>query len=125
MAHQCSCCRTLVVTTLCCCRVQICENGKTEIRAVIKYLVKKLKKAKEIHADFQNTLGDSAPSYLLLPSVLYWLDGVAIAAQTVEIDPLGHVRVVEALQNFVQKCNSMILPEVHIHIAGVQQFHCH
>ena len=25
--------------------------------------------------------------------------------QTVEIDPLGHVRVVEALQNFVQKCD--------------------
>lgn len=36
---------------------------KTEIRAVIKYLVKKDKKANEIHADFQNTLGDSAPSY--------------------------------------------------------------
>ena len=25
--------------------------------------------------------------------------------QTVEIGPLGHVRVVEALQNFVQKCD--------------------
>nr|XP_024214869.1 putative uncharacterized protein FLJ37770 [Halyomorpha halys] len=36
---------------------------KTEIRSVIKYFVKKGMKAKEIHADFQNTLGDSAPSY--------------------------------------------------------------
>ena len=42
--------------------------GKTEIRAVIKYFVKGMK-AKEIHADFQNTLGDSAPSY---PTVAKW-----------------------------------------------------
>ena len=35
----------------------------------------------------------------------------------VEIDPLGHVRVVEALQNFVQKCDPVILSEIHIHIA--------
>ena len=44
--------------------------------------------------------------------------------QTVVIDPLGHVRVVEALQNFVHKCDPLILLEIHIHIAGVQQFHC-
>ena len=44
--------------------------------------------------------------------------------QTVEIDPLGHVRVVEALQDFVQKCDPVILSGIHIHIAGVQQFHC-
>ena len=36
---------------------------KTEIRAVIKYFVKKGMKAKEIHADFQNTLRDFALSY--------------------------------------------------------------
>ena len=30
---------------------------------MIKYFVKNGMKAKEIHADFQNTLGDSAPSY--------------------------------------------------------------
>ena len=29
--------------------------------------------------------------------------------QTVKIDPLGHVRVVEALQNFAQKCNPVTL----------------
>ena len=44
--------------------------------------------------------------------------------QTVEIGPLGHVRVVEALQSFVQKCDPMTLSGIHIHIAGVQQFHC-
>ena len=43
--------------------------------------------------------------------------------QTVEIGSLGHVRVVEVLQNFVQKCDPVILPEFHIHITGVQQFH--
>ena len=37
--------------------------------------------------------------------------------QTIEIDPLGHVRVIEALQNFVQKCDPVTLSEIHIHIA--------
>ena len=36
-----------------------------------------------------------------------------------QIDPLGHVRVVEALQNFVQKCDPVILSEIHIHIVVV------
>ena len=40
--------------------------------------------------------------------------------QTVEIDPLGHVRVVKALQNFVQKCDPVILSEINIRIAGFQ-----
>ena len=39
--------------------------------------------------------------------------------KTVEIGPLGLVRVVEALQNFVQKCDPMTLSGIHIHIAGV------
>ena len=43
--------------------------------------------------------------------------------QTVEIGPLGHVRVVEALQNFVRKCDAVTLG-IHIHIVGAQQFHC-
>ena len=43
--------------------------------------------------------------------------------QTVEIGPMGHVRV-EALQNFVKKCDPVILSGIRIHIAGVQQFHC-
>ena len=81
--------------------------------------------------------------------ILCWFDGVVTAVQctvtfkiycapltiisqlvlflwqTIEIDPLGHVRVVEALQNFVQKYNPVTLSGVHIHIAVVQQFHCH
>ena len=44
--------------------------------------------------------------------------------QTVEIGPLEHVRFVEALQNFVQKCDPVTLSGIRIHIAGVQQFHC-
>ena len=44
--------------------------------------------------------------------------------QTVEIDPLGHVRVVETLQNFDQKCDPFTLSGIRIHIADVQQFHC-
>ena len=44
--------------------------------------------------------------------------------KTVEIGPLGHMRVVEDLQNFVQKCDPVTLSGIHIHIAGVQQFHC-
>ena len=33
--------------------------------------------------------------------------------QNIEIDPLGHVRVGEALKNFVQKCDPVLLSEVH------------
>ena len=42
--------------------------------------------------------------------------------QTIEIDPLEHVKVVEALQNFVQKWDPVILSTIHI--VDVQQFHC-
>ena len=41
---------------------------KNEIWAVIKYYVKKGMKAKEIHADFQNTRGDLFLHIQLLPS---------------------------------------------------------
>ena len=41
--------------------------------------------------------------------------------RTVEVDPLGNVRVVEALKNSVQKCDPIRLSENQ---AGVQQFHC-
>ena len=44
--------------------------------------------------------------------------------KTVVIGPLGHVRVVEALQNFVQKCDPVTLLGIRIHLAGVQQFYC-
>ena len=44
--------------------------------------------------------------------------------KAVEIDPLGQVRVDEDLQNFVQTFDPVVLSEIHIHIAGVQQFHC-
>ena len=44
--------------------------------------------------------------------------------QTVEIRPLGHVRVVQALQNVVKKYVPVPLSGIHIHIAGVQQFYC-
>ena len=57
--------------------------------------------------------------YCAPPSIISQL--VLILWQTVEIDLLGHVRVVEALQNFVQKRDPLILSEIHIHIAGVQQ----
>ena len=33
--------------------------------------------------------------------------------KTVEIGPLGHVRVVETLQNFVQKCDPVTLSGIH------------
>ena len=61
-------------------------------------------------------------NYCASPSLTSQL--VLFLQQTVKIDPLGHVGVVEALQNFVQKYNPMTLSEIHIHIAGVQQFHC-
>ena len=60
--------------------------------------------------------------YCASPSITSQL--VLFLWQTVEIDPLGDVRVVEALQKFFQKCDPVILSEIHFDIAGVQQFHC-
>ena len=57
--------------------------------------------------------------YCAPPSITSQL--VIFLRQTVEIDPLGHVR---ALQNFVQICDPLILSEIHIYIAGIQQFRC-
>ena len=60
--------------------------------------------------------------YCAPPSNIFQL--VLFLRQTVAIEPLGHVTVAEALQNFVKKCDPMILSGIHIHIAGVEQFHC-
>ena len=57
--------------------------------------------------------------YCASPSITSQL--VLFLWQTVEIGPLGHVRV-EALRNFVQKCDPVTLSGIHIHIAGVQHF---
>ena len=59
--------------------------------------------------------------YCALPTIISQL--VLFLWQTVEIDPLGHVRVVEALQKFGQKCDHVLLSDFHIDIAGVQLFH--
>ena len=58
--------------------------------------------------------------YCASPSITSQL--VLFLWQTVKIGPLGHVRVVEALQNFVQKCDPVTLSEIHIHIA-VEIYH--
>ena len=39
--------------------------------------------------------------------------------QTVEIGPLGHVRVVEDLQNFFQKCDPVTLSGIHIDLIPI------
>ena len=53
----------------------------------------------------------------LPPFKIYWAPPTIISQlvlflwQPIKIDPLGHVRVVAALQNFVQKCNPAILSQ--------------
>ena len=58
--------------------------------------------------------------YCASPSITSQL--VLFLWQTVEMGPLRHVRVVEALQNFVQKWDPVTLSGIHI--AGIKQFHC-
>ena len=58
--------------------------------------------------------------YCASPSITFQL--VLLLWQTVEIGLLEHVRVVEALQNFVQKCDPVTLSGIHIHIAGFISF---
>ena len=56
--------------------------------------------------------------YCAPPSITSQL--VLFLWQTLEIGPLGHVRVVEALQDFVQKCDPVTLSGIYIRIAGVR-----
>ena len=58
---------------------------KTEIRAVIKYFVNKGMKAKEIHADFKNILGNSAPSY---STVAKWTSKFKFGQESLDDDPI-------------------------------------
>ena len=51
---------------------------------MIKYFVKKDMKENKIHADFQNTLGDSAPSY---STVTRWANGFKCGRESLEDDP--------------------------------------
>ena len=60
--------------------------------------------------------------YCASPPIAFQL--VILLWQTVAIGPVGYVRVVKAVQNFVQKCESVTFSGILIHIAGVQQFHC-
>ena len=102
VARQCSCCRTVIVMTLCCCfRILISENGKTEIRRVINYFVKKCMKAKEIHADFQNTLGDSAPSY---STVAKWTSKFKFGWESLDMIHVMDNQKVLVPQNISQTC---------------------
>ena len=48
-----------------------------------KYFVKKGMKANEIHADFQNKLGDSVPSY---STIAKWTDKVKCSWESLEDD---------------------------------------
>ena len=57
---------------------------KTQIWVVIKDFIKKGLKAKEIHAKFQNTLGDSAPSY---STISKWTSEFKFGRESLEDDP--------------------------------------
>ena len=74
---------------------------KTEIRAVIKYFVKKGMKAKEIHADFQNTLGDYAPSF---STVAKWTSEFKFGRESLDDDSRSGGQKVLRPQNVSQKC---------------------
>ena len=59
---------------------------KTEIQAVIKYFIKKGIKANEIHAGFQNTVRDPAPSYL---TVAKWSSEFKFSRESLGDNPHG------------------------------------
>ena len=74
---------------------------KSEIRAVIKYYVKKGMKAKEIHADFQKTPGDSALSYL---TVAKWTNEFKLGREILDVIRVVDGKKVLIPQNLSQKC---------------------
>jgi hypothetical protein len=63
---------------------------------MIKYFVKKGMKAKEIYADLQNTLGDSAPSY---STVAKWTSEFKFGQESLDVIRVEHSQKVLLPQN--------------------------
>ena len=88
---------------------------KTEIQALIKYLVKNGMKAKDIHADFQNTPGDSAPSYL---TVTKWTSKFKFGRESLDDDSCRGQPISASTPEFIAKVHKMVMEDRRLEVAG-------
>ncbi|XP_066994420.2 histone-lysine N-methyltransferase SETMAR [Anabrus simplex] len=91
---------------------------KTEIRAVIKYFVKKGMKAKEIHADFQNTLGDSAPSF---STVAKWTSKFKFGRESLDDDPRSGQPKSVTNPEFIAKVHKMVMEDRRLKVREIAE----
>ena len=74
---------------------------------MIKYFIKNSMKAKEIHADFQNTLGDSPPSY---STIAKWTSGFQFDWESLDV-PLNGWSKSATTPEFIAKVHKMVIED--------------
>ena len=85
---------------------------------MIKYFVKKGMKANEIHADFQNTLGDSLPSY---STVAKWTKEVKCGRESLQDDPRsGRPRCVTTPE-IIAKMHKMVTEDRRLKVREIAE----
>ena len=91
---------------------------KTEIQAVFKHFVKKGMKAKEIHADLQNTLGDSAPSY---STVAKWASEFKFGRESLEDDPRSGRPKSAMTPELIAKVHKMVMEDHRLKVREISE----
>ena len=83
---------------------------------MIKYFVKKGMKAKEIHADFQNTLGDSAPSF---STVAKWTSEFKFGRESLDDDPRSGRPKSATTPEFIAKVHKMVMEDRRLKVREI------
>jgi len=89
-----------------------------EIRAVIKYLQKKHLSPTEIHADLQNTLGESSPSYEV---VKRWCREFKCGRESCEDAPRAGRPTTVTTQENVNKIHDMVMADRRLTIRHIRE----
>lgn len=89
---------------------------KTEIRAVIKYFVKKNMTPSQMKEDFDNTLGESAPSYSMIKK---WAALFKHGRDSVEDDPRSGRPSTSTTSENIDKIHKMVLEDRRLKVREI------
>lgn len=91
---------------------------KIEIRAVIKYFVKKGLSATDIHADMKNTLGEAAPSF---STVAKWTSEFKRGRQSVEDDHRSGRPKTATTPQMIQKVHNIVMEDRRLKLREIAE----